>query len=285
MNPLPTSVEIDRFHQVLRCQLGLKLAERYPSELAQLLRRRLEHTGDSLEAYLARLQSPTQGELRLLSRELTVPESFFFRSAPQLRALVEHALPARIQARAAHRALRLLSAGCAGGEEPYSLAILLREHFPQTAGWDVSIRGIDINSAVLEKAARARYNAWSMRGVAEKVQRRWFSLEGRDLVLDGTVCAMVTFEERNLLEDDPALWAPGTFDVIFCRNVLLYLTPDAADTLLAHIAKALVPGGFLFLGHSETPRALPPDLHLCQHEGAFYYQRRLPPSPAPGATS
>ena len=99
-------------------------------------------------------------------------------------------------------------------------------------------------------------------------------MEGRDGVLDDRVRAAVRFEQRNLTEDDVAFWNQPPFDVIFCRNVLMYLTPASAKAVVARLWRALAPGGYLFLGHAETLRGLSSDFHLCHTHGTFYYQRK-----------
>ncbi len=149
--------------------------------------------------------------------------------------------------------------------------------------WDVSVRGVDVNPASLERAVRARYSVWSLRETPLEVRERWFTAAGNDLVLDPRIQAAVSFEERNLAADDPELWAAGTYDVVFCRNVLMYFTPEKARALVARMAQAIVPGGYLFLGHAETLRGLSQDFHLRHTHETFYYQRhgarrRAPPA-------
>ncbi len=141
-------------------------------------------------------------------------------------------------------------------------------------GWDISIRAVDINPAALEKAARARYSSWALRETPAETQSRWFQASGRDLLLDPAIRCGVHFDERNLAVDDSELWRPGGFDIVFCRNVVMYFAPDQARALLARIARALQPGGYLFLGHAETLRGLSDDFHLRHTHGTFYYQRK-----------
>jgi chemotaxis protein methyltransferase CheR len=169
--------------------------------------------------------------------------------------------------------LRILSAGCASGDEPYTLAILMRERI-LGAETNVSIRAVDVNAAALERAVRGRYTAWSLRETPPDAQRRWFAAEGREFVLDPSVRALVTFDERNLTDGGSDLWLPNSYDVIFCRNVMMYFTADEAQALVDRLTAALVPGGFLFLGHAETLRGLSQDFHLCHTHDTFYYQRK-----------
>jgi chemotaxis protein methyltransferase CheR len=265
--------DVVRFRDVIGTQLGLSFDDTKLGFLAEVLRRRLESSRDDLETYLGRLEAtPAAEEMGALAQELTVPETYFFRNSDQFRALTELVLPERVGARRASRTLRLLSAGCASGDEPYSLAISVRDALPEP-GWDVSITGVDVNPTILERAARGRFTSWSLRDTPPH-QRRWFRAEGRELVLDDTIRAAVRFAQHNLSQDDPALWASESYDVVFCRNVIMYLTPEVARAVVARIFRALAPGGYLFLGHAETLRALSQDFHLRHTHGTFYYQRK-----------
>ncbi len=277
--------ETEQFRDLIARRFGLSFDDAKLGFLAELLRRRSEATSQSGDAYLGQLlRAPAAEELAVLAQELTVGETYFFRNGEQFRALAEICLPERIRARGAEHRLHLLSAGCASGEEAYTLAILRQELLPDPA-WVVSILGVDVNATVLAKAARGSFTSWSLRETTPEMQQRWFRPDGRDAVLDETIRAAVRFEQRNLTEDDPALWPAQLYDVVFCRNVIMYLTPDHAQRLIGRIASALAPGGYLFLGHAETLRGISRDFHLCQTHGTFYYRRKgaggAPEEPVP----
>ncbi|MBI3723416.1 chemotaxis protein CheR [bacterium] len=274
----PGAADLDRFRIVIRDRLGLQLDESERDGLADLLRDRIRETdSQGIASYMNRLASPVtaRAELRALAERITVGETYFFRNRDQLGAFVDTAL--RDRCHEARRTLRVLSAGCASGEEAYTIAILLRENLPDLASWRVTILGIDINASLLEKARRARYSAWSLRQVPESVRERFFRPEGRELVLDEAVRGMVSFEERNILDEDPAFWRPESFDVIFFRNVAIYLSPDGFRSAVARFAGAISPRGLLFLGDAETLRNVSLDFHLLHAHGAFYYRRREGP--------
>jgi chemotaxis protein methyltransferase CheR len=274
MNVALEACEADRFREVVGRRLGLQFDDAKLGFLGELLRQRLSACGDACESYLRNLEAGTsQHEWSALVQELTVPETYFFRNMDQFRAFSEVVLPCRMRARESYRRLRFLSAACASGEEAYTLAILLREVLADPS-WNVSILGIDINPAMLARAARALYSSWALRETPLDVQRRWFRLEGREMVLDETIRTSARFERHNLLEDDPEIWQPETYDAIFCRNVLMYFTEEASKTVVARLKRALVPGGYLFLGHAETLRGLSQDFHLHHTHGTFYYQRK-----------
>jgi len=266
--------EVERFRSLVACRLGLQFEDAKLSFLAEVLRRRLETSGRISETYLARLEADTsREELGVLAQELTVPETYFFRNIDQFRAFSEIVVPERVHAQAAQRRLRILSAGCASGEEAYTIAIVLRE-IALDPSWKVSIQGVDMNRAMLEKAARAHFSDWALRGAPAEIQHKWFRRNGSDFVLVDAIRSSVQFAVGNLAEDDTNLWQPDTYDVVFCRNVIMYFTPQNAQTLVTRIARSLAPGGYLFLGHAETLRGLSKDFHLHHTHGTFYYQRK-----------
>ena len=275
----PTREEIERFGATVISRLGFSVDDHNAEHAAQVLRHRLRRTGSgSVASYIERFADPSfaQEELREVAAELSVAETYFFRHPEQIRAMREAALPELVRARQSARRLRVLSAGCASGEEPYSLAAAIRTALAGASGWEVRIWGIDVNPRLLKKAAQARYRAWSLRAMTEEQRQRYFHVDGQDHVLAAEIRSMVTFEERNLLDDDPSFWRADYFDVIFCRNVMIYFTRAAVAQAIERMTHALAPGGFLFLGPSETLRGISHEFHLRHTYGAFYYQRRHP---------
>jgi chemotaxis protein methyltransferase CheR len=265
---------IEEFHRLVTERLGLQFEERQLPLLYEVLARR-SHAGQlSEERYLHKLATETwQPEIAALAEELTVAETYFLRNSDQFAAFAEKVLPECLERQAQSRRIRILSAGCASGEEPYSVSITLRERL-QDPSWEFSILGIDINPRNLQKARQARFSSWALRETPPDIQRRWFRFEGRDAVLDESAKRLVTFQEKNLNEDDSHVWRPGSYDVIFCRNVLMYFSRERAISVVSRIARALTPSGYLFLGHAETLRGLSNDFHLCHTHGTFYYQRK-----------
>ncbi len=273
-NTLGTA-ELELFQSAIAERLGLRFDDSRLTVLAGGLARRVHARKLSAGAYLAALAARLEAsdELPSLARELTVGETYFFRHVDQFNALRDIAIPERLSARAMSRTLRLLSAGCATGEEPYSLAIVLRERGPEP-GFDVSVQGLELNPDSLAKAAAGVYSPWSLRETPADVRERWFTREGRDFRLARTICDSVRFTQHNLIVDAPHLLSPGSLDVIFCRNVLMYFTQAHAAAIVERFARALAPGGFLFLGHAETLRGLSHSFHLRHTHNTFYYQRR-----------
>lgn len=264
----------ERFRVLVARRMGLHFDDAKLGWLADVLRRRAEANREPGAAYLARLEAGvTRGDLSALAQELTVAETYFFRNIDQFHALREQVLPQRLRAQASRQCLRVLSAGCASGEEAYSIVMTLHD-LRLDVPWEMAVRAVDLNPSAIEKARRGRYTAWALRETPPAAQKRWFRPDGGELVLADSIREAVKFEERNLGDDDPELWQPGEYDVVFCRNVLMYFTPQAAQATVARIARSLAPGGYLFLGHAETLRGLSQDFHLRHTHGTFYYQRK-----------
>ena len=277
----PDLAPLERFRALIASRIGLQFDDAKRGWLAEVLRRRSDAHREPCEAYLTRLERAAAGsELGALAQELTVGETYFLRNIDQFQALREQVWPERLRAQAARRRVQVLSAGCASGEEAYSIAMSLYDLLP-AAGWELSIRAVDLNPAALDKARRARYTAWSLRETPPRHLQRWFRAEGGEYVLDDTIRAAVHFEQRNLGEDDAELWVPGAYDVVFCRNVLMYFAAGSAQATVARITRSLAPGGYLFLGHAETLRGLSQDYHLRHTHEAFYYQRKDAAAEAP----
>jgi chemotaxis protein methyltransferase CheR len=267
-----TTREIDRFRGAVTQRIGLQFDDARFDYLREVFQRRVAVSGRDSAAYLQNLEyEQSGGEISALARELTVGETYFFRNHEQFDALAEVVLPERLRLRERRKTLRLLSAGCSSGEEAYSMAIVAREAIADPS-WKVAIRAVDVNPSALEKAQRGRYSNWALRETPKGIQDRWFRADGRDMVLDAAIRSAVEFESGNLASDDPALWQTAAYDVIFCRNVLMYFKREHMRAAVARIVRSLAPGGFLFLGHAETLRGVSDEFHVLNSHNTFYYQ-------------
>lgn len=266
------AAQLDRFRAIVRRWLGLQIEDSRLGCLEEALKRRLAVTRSDAGTYLSRVESQMSSDERgALAQDLVITETYFFRNIAQFHALREQVLPERVRARGAARRLRVLSAGCASGEEAYSIAMTLHGLLPD-ASWALEIDAIDVNPAMIDKAKRGRYTLWSLRETSPAMRQRWFRSEGSELVLDDAIRAAVRFEEGNLNDDSLPCSASG-YDAVMCRNVLMYFSPSAARDAVARLTRSLAPGGYLFLGHAETLRGLSQDYHLRHTHGTFYYQR------------
>jgi len=269
----PLATERQRLRDVVAAVLGLQLDSLGDRVVGEALASRARGLGKSIDSYLAALEAgPSPAEMAALAQELTVGETYFFRNLEQFDVLRDWIATRRA---AGTGVIRVLSAGCASGEEPYSIAMLLREAVPEgDRTW--TIRAVDANPAAIEKARRARYTSWALREMPAAPLRRWLRLEGVESALDDAIRDSVTFEQRNLCADDADLWAPAAYDVIFCRNVLIHLTRPAAEALATRLARSLAPGGALFLGHAETMRGLAEGFVTREAHGTFWYEHAAP---------
>jgi len=267
--------ELQLFQSAIARRLGLRFDDGKLTFLAEVLTERSDARRLDPLPYLEALvaEREAEGELSELARRLTVGETYFFRHSEQFNAVRELVLPERAAARATSRRLRLLSVGCSSGEEPYTLAILVREHGLEPA-FDVGIQALDVNPDSLAKARAGLYTPWSLRETPAEIRARWFTAEDRNFRLARTLRDAVRFQEQNLVDAGTAVLSPETYDIIFCRNMLMYLTPEHMASIVGRLTRALVPGGFLFLGHAETLRGLSQAFHLRHTHNTFYYQRK-----------
>jgi chemotaxis protein methyltransferase CheR len=181
---------------------------------------------------------------------MTTNETFFFRDKVPFDHLRDTMLPALLQARASRRSLRIWCAASSTGQEPYSIAMCLKELGAALAGWRVEIIGTDLSQAVLEKSRAGIFSQFEVqRGLPIQLLVKHFTQIGELWQLNADVRAMVQYRQLNLLHDFSQL---GTFDVIFCRNVLIYFDQDTKAGIFERLAKVVEPDGFLVLGAAES---------------------------------
>jgi chemotaxis protein methyltransferase CheR len=264
-----------RFQSVLARQLGWHSDPSHDATLRELLAHRAAARRTSADDYLALLEAgDLPGEVSEIARDLTITETYFFRYADQWRALSEQVVPS-LGVGAGGTPLRVLSAGCSSGEEPYTIAMVLD-------GIPAEITAVDIDPSALRRAAEGRYSRWALRETPRDARERWFECQGSLHVLDPALRQRVAFSEANLADPEDPLWRQGPWDVVFCRNVLMYLTPAAAASLVRSLATVTRADGALFLGHAETLRGLSTSFQLVHTHDSFHY-RRLAATPGDAA--
>jgi chemotaxis protein methyltransferase CheR len=192
---------------------------------------------------------------RSIAEAMTINETSFFRDGRPFELLRTDLLPKLIENRRHARALRLWSAACSTGQEAYSLAMLMHEHFPQLAGWNIHIEGTDICAEVVERAHAGCYHRIEInRGLPARFVVRYFDHLGEDWTVKAEIRKICNFRQANLCSSPlPFSRFDERFDVIFLRNVMLYFSQQTRKALLAGIHKMLAPDGILFLGSSEQP--------------------------------
>ena len=275
MPPALTDDEYRLFSEWLADQYGL----RYGPEKREILRARLEPRRAALNLatferllFHVRFHPDRDRERLALLSQLTNNESYFFRERPQLDVLREEVLPelAR-ETRAGGRAIRILSAGSAGGEEAYTLAIVAREAL-RGKGRKAEVTGVDLDTRALERAREAVYRDHAFRGVEPAVRDRYFRQDPAGWRLDDEVRRAARFQHGNLV--DPA-WG-GSLPpqhVVFCRNVMIYFDRDGVRRTVDNLYRAVRPGGYLFLGHAESLSRVPTRFVAVRRPGAVFYQR------------
>ena len=225
----------------------------FETRLAKLLRNHgLTHMEELVQ--LLRLKRNPALE-RQVAEAMTINETSFFRDGRPFELLRTELLPPLIESRRTTRSLRFWSAACSTGQEGYSIAMMLLEHFPQIAGWNLKIEGTDISAEVVHRCQAGSYHRIEMnRGLPARNIVRFFDHHGEDWTVKPELRAITNFRLANLCGDQLP-FPPGSprFDVIFLRNVMLYFSQETRKKLLANVHRLLAPDGLLFLGSSEQP--------------------------------
>ncbi len=248
-----TGPDFDYFCKLMRDRSGLVLS----ASKAYLVRGRLEPVARAagladVETLLAKLRSGAPDDLiRQCVDAMATHESSFFRDGAPFEQLGKTVLPALIGQRRASRRLRIWCAACSSGQEPYSVAMILKEN-AQLAGWNLEIVATDMSEAILTKARSGLYSDFEVRrGLAPERLARWFepSGQGGEWRVLPALREIVSFRPHNLLQGVAGL---GVFDIILCRNVLIYFDVERKREVFAHLDRALADDGILCLGSSET---------------------------------
>jgi len=219
-------------------------------------------------------------EWEILAPLLTVPETFFFRDKGQMALLRNWILPQLIQRHKKDRCLRLWSAGCSFGAEPYSLAILLHELLPDLHDWNILIFGSDMNAAAIRQARKGLFSVWSFRSTLPDLKEKYFHDVGTWAQIDESFRDMVTFKTGNLVNDSFPSIASGIhdMDLIMCRNVFIYFGKKAISSVSRKFTQTLTDGGFLMTGHAELMDISLPGLNRRPFSDSLIYERGEAPA-------
>ncbi|MGT2512912.1 CheR family methyltransferase [Sphingomonas panni] len=225
------------------------------AQLADHVARRMTATGDAtLGDYRARLRDPANPEWPLLESAVTINETFFFRFAEQFDALKTRILPEMIERHRDDKRLRIWSVGCSTGAEAHSVAILLADLLGDAIDdWRIALTGTDIDEAAVEAAREAEYSSWALRTMGESERARLFDRKGERYRLKDRYRGIARFERHNLLTmiDVAAPLGFSDYDLILCRNVLIYFAQEDATAIVGALAERLAADGILLLGHAE----------------------------------
>jgi chemotaxis protein methyltransferase CheR len=267
--------------ELIRERTGIVAGHHQNDVERRVIGRAMQRAGVSDEAvFLALLQRDSKTFDELIA-DLTVPETYFFRDPPHYELLRREVLPAIVHQRGPQDAIEVWSAGCASGEEPYSLAMLLEQ---ELLGDRAHVLGSDVSVRVLARARRGVYSAWSLRATNEEQVKRYFEQTGREYRLTTRIRKQVRFVQHSLSTDvyPRPNSRPSGFDLILCRNVLIYFDPAATEQVGQKLARALKDDGWLMLGPSDPVLEIE---EWCDRVatpcGLLYRRRRQAPASLP----
>jgi chemotaxis protein methyltransferase CheR len=273
-----TDAQFKRLRDVVYERSGIH----FPDNKKYILESRLGHRlaeleMDDFDQYHAFLtMGPYQvEEFQEMFNRITINETSFFRNEPQLAVFEKQILPELLEARKATKRLRIWSAACSSGEEPFTLAIMLHRSLGlRLADWRIEILGTDISEKALKVGQSGKYSAYAVRSTPDLIKTKYFKPDGPHFQLDEQVRSMVSFEIHNL-RDALAAKRHGTWDVIFCRNVMIYFDDPMRKRVLNMFADQLAPDGTLFIGHSERLRDITDTFEQLPYAEGFCYRKAI----------
>jgi chemotaxis protein methyltransferase CheR len=294
-------VLLEKLSELIESHLGLNFPKDRWRDIHRAVGKAAQSHGYSdLHAYVQQLLGSPWGEphVELMARYLTIGETHFFRHEKVFEVLEEHILPElAAERRFTTRHVRVWSAGCATGEEPYSIAMVLNKVLSDIARWDVTILATDVNRDHLRKAREAAYGQWSFRTVPPGIKERYFTENDSRSEVIPTIRSMVKFAYLNLAKDAYPLPINDThdMDVVFCRNVLMYFSPQTQERVVNNLFRSLREGGWLIVSPAEASCVMHPQLRTETFPGVIMYRKdttgadnrisgntavfRLPPAP------
>ena len=252
-----SDVEFTLFRDLIYGECGISLSTEKRTFLESRLRRRMDELGirNAYEYYcLVTAPRGRSQELPSLLDALMICETSFFRNQPQFELLKSVVLPELVakKDKAATRLLRVWSAGCSTGQEPYSAVIALLESLPDRESWTVRVFASDLSFTALERAQSGLYRADQLKGIDPQSIAKYFRQENGHYIMNEAVKKRVIFDYHNLKHDNGL----RGLDIIFCRNVMIYFDSEEQRRLVNRFTNCLVPGGYLFLGHAESLQGL-----------------------------
>jgi len=266
--------DFDLFRNLINKKTGIFFDERKKYFLASRISTRMEVCGLSNTREYWRLLNIDAKELSNLIEEITIPETYFFRDYPQLRIFAEDALPLVCERKRKkyNRTLKIWSAGCSSGEEPYTISIILLEMIGDFSIWNIEILGTDINRKALKKCREAVYNPRSLKDVPLEYRKKYFISSDTHYAVKPEVKKLVRFDYLNLTDEVGMRMKKG-IDFIFCRNVLIYFDLESSKKVINYFYDALNKGGHVFLGSSESISRLSAAFKLVRFKNGLAYRK------------
>jgi len=250
-----TDRDFNKIRQIVSQHTGISLSEAKQDLVYSRLSRRLRALGlKNFKSYCDFLQEDDRDdEMIQFTNAITTNLTSFFREPHHFDYLKSTVYPELKNLKMHDRRIRIWSSACSTGEEPYSIAITANESFPTATGWDVKILATDLDSNVVTKAKNGIYEMDRVKDIKDSRVRKWFKrkkIKNSELIkASSKLQNIITFKQLNLMNAWPI---KGPFDIIFCRNVVIYFDKPTQKILFDRMANLLAPGGYLFLGHSET---------------------------------
>ncbi len=276
---LPLSSDVFAlFQELITEACGLRFEEERSQSLHLALWERLQQRGyDSYREYYNLLKFHPEGrlEIRELLDLITVGETYFFRNKSQFNVLMRSVLPEIMQRKlySGDKSMRVWSAGCSRGDEPYSIAIAIKEALPCEEEWTISILGTDINRNGLARAKEAVYGEKDVAHLPKEYLQKYFKVEDSTYRLHPGARQWVQFEYHNLVKDPFVHEKMQMIDLIFCRNVTIYFKEETTRRVIENFYHCLAPEGYLFLGHTETLWQITDKFERVDFPQAFAYQK------------
>lgn len=267
-----TDADFDCIRQLVSKHTGISLSDKKRHLVYGRLRKRLKALGlRQFRDYCELLSSGNTSEVEQFINSMTTNLTSFFREGHHFDYIANKLVPTLMENNRTHGRIRLMSAGCSTGEEPYSLAMTLCEAIEDIDNYDVRILATDLDSNVLQTAANGIYPLKNIEGLDKQRIHRWF-LRGKkqqngNVRVSPVLRKMVTFKQLNLMQAWPM---NGPFDIIFCRNVVIYFDKPTQRVLFERFANLMQPGAHLFIGHSENIHNMPDRFRLI---GKSIYQK------------
>lgn len=271
----PLSAEdLQRLGDFLYRRTGMVFAENKRYYTERRIAERMAETGcESFSSYLAQLRSGAGREIELLINAFTVNETYFYREDHQLKCLSNNMLAERIRTKGKEQSLRIWSIPCSTGEEPYSVAIWLLENWPQVDRFEIEIWGSDIDTRALQNCEQGLFGRRALQRLPAAVIDKYFTpVENEQWRILDELRQSVQFSRVNMVEPSEVR-RHGRFDVIFCRNVLIYFDDASRRVAAENLYESLLPGGFICLGHTESMSRISPLFEVRRFEDAIVYQR------------
>jgi chemotaxis protein methyltransferase CheR len=253
-----------------RSAIELEASKSYLIE-ARLLPLAKQHGYASTDEFIHGVRAQKRPDVeRRLVEAMTTNETSFYRDAHPFNALRNTLIPEMASLRSTTRTLNIWSAACSTGQELYSIAMLIREHFPNLASWNVRLVGTDLSEDVLSRATAGKFSQIEVnRGLPAPMMLKYFARDGMTWQIKPEIRAMATFTKLNLIERWPPL---PTMDIVFLRNVLIYFSPDTKREILRKVRQTMSPQSVLFLGAAETTMGLDTAFERVEFERSVFYR-------------